>query len=45
MQIHAILKNKVLFTTNDGKIITESIGQDAQQILDWYIHNIPVNAR
>lgn len=45
MELRAVLKDKVLFTTNDGKIITESIGKDAQQILDWYVRNIPANQK
>lgn len=45
MELRAVLKDKVLFTTNDGKIITEQIGQDAKQILDWYVRNIPANNR
>lgn len=43
MQLHAILKDKVIFTTNDGKIINEQLSNEAKMVLDWYSKNMPAN--
>lgn len=45
MQIHAILKDKVLFTTNDGRIINKQLSDEAKMVLDWYNKNMPANQK
>ena len=45
MQLHAILKDKVIFTTNDGKIINEQLSDEAKMVLDWYNKNMPANQK
>ncbi|MEE1225911.1 MAG: hypothetical protein UHM08_02290 [Bacteroidales bacterium] len=45
MQLHAILKNNVVFTTNDGKIINEQLSEGAKMVLEWYNKNIPANQK
>ena len=43
MKLHAITKDKVIFTTNKGNIITETLAQDAKDILNWYWRKMPAN--
>lgn len=43
MKIHAILKDRVIFTTDEGNIITEPLSQDAKVILQWFSANVPAN--
>lgn len=43
MKLHAITNGFAVFTSSDGKIISEPITQEAKAILDWYCYNIPAN--
>lgn len=45
MQLHAILKDTVIFTTNDGRIINEQLSEGAKMVLDWYNKKIPANQK
>lgn len=43
LKLHAITNGRVIYTSSTGKIIAERITQDAKDILDWYVHNVPAN--
>ena len=43
MKLHAITNGFAVFTSSDGKIISEPITQGAKDVLAWYYHNIPAN--
>ena len=45
MQLHAILKDNVIFTTNDGRIKNEQLSDEAKMVLDWYNKKIPANQK
>lgn len=43
LKLHAIMNGRVIYTSSTGKIIAETITQDAKAVLDWYVHNVPAN--
>lgn len=43
MKLHAITNGFAIFTSDNGKIISEPITQDAKDVLEWYYNNIPAN--
>lgn len=43
LKLHAITKDRAIYTSSTGKIIAEPITQGAKAVLDWYVHNVPAN--
>lgn len=43
MELLLIKNNFVIYKTNEGNICAVQIDQQAKDILDWYVHNVPAN--